>query len=85
MAKTRKRNVKFDREEILLLIRSYMEHPCSWPDIVKTMQDNLIHLSNAAQEMYTSASEQQLKERLSTKLGKMVASKLEDNADEEIR
>ena len=71
--KKRKVSVKFGKDDILLMLRSYREHPCSLPEVIETMKQNLQLLPPSAQELYTSSTMSQLRDRLATKLGKLTA------------
>ena len=70
--------LSFIKAEIVLLLRAYAQHPCSWGDVISTMKDNLHLLSTKIQEYYHNASVAQVKDRLSTKLGMLMTLKNED-------
>ena len=70
--------LSYSKAEMVMLLRAYAQHPCPWGDVISTMKDNLHLLSTKAQEYYHNASAAQVKDRLSTKLGKLMTLKNED-------
>lgn len=69
----RKRVVKFCDQEILLMLRSYQTHPCAWVQKHKSMIDNIHQLSLETQNLYYASNATQIKDRLSTKLSKLLS------------
>ena len=77
----RRSNVRVSREEELLLLRSYREHPTSWTDVIATIKSNIGQLPERARNLYRTANDQRLKDRLSAKLSKLIAARIIDDAD----
>lgn len=69
----RKRVVKFCDQEILLMLRSYHTYPCAWVQIHKSMIDNIHQLPLETQNLYNSSNAKEIKDRLSTKLSKLLS------------
>lgn len=78
----RKRRPRFCDAELLLLLRSYEEHPCNWKDIIATMKDNLTGLPASTISFYEQTSDKALQERLTAKLGKLMLIDLESLNDD---
>jgi hypothetical protein len=74
----KKRNVKISEAEILLMLRSYQVYPCSWVKIIECMRENKHHLPDDAQQLLQEGGQKQLKNRLSNKLAKLLATPQED-------
>lgn len=85
LANGKKKRVKTARLEILLFLRSYSAHPCSWTDILDTMKGNMSQLPDAVKELYNSASRKQLRDRLSAQLNRLLSKPSNKIEDEEIR
>ncbi|CAC5395830.1 unnamed protein product [Mytilus coruscus] len=85
LAAKRKKPVPILKPEIMLLFTAYLSYPCSWPKIIQSMRGNMQYLSEEVQQLYKGATEKQLKTRLSTKFGKLVATTLEMIPDIDIR
>ena len=82
---SRKRMVKVLKQETLLLLRAYREHPTRWAEILEEIMQNLQHLPDDARNLYKSSSRKQLRDRLSSKFGKLLTTKQEAIDDVEIR
>ena len=73
----RKKGIKISDQECLMLLRAYQVNPCSWERILESIQENSHTLPSDAKALYSSATKKQLKDRLSTKLGKILLTKLQ--------
>ena len=80
----RRKIVPTSKQEILLLLRAYQARPGSWNDVVLEVKEN-IHLPKAGPEMYKRSTQKQLRNRLSTKLEKVMAADICCIKDHEIR
>ena len=60
------------RPRVLMLLRAYQVNPCLWERILESIQENTHTLPSDAKTLYSSATQKQLKDRLSTKLGKLL-------------
>ncbi|KAL4238618.1 hypothetical protein ACF0H5_003325 [Mactra antiquata] len=80
----KKTSVRISKEETLLILRSYREHRTRWTDVVEDVRNNAEQLPASARELYRSASPKQLRERMSAKLSKLMASRC-DIEDADIR
>lgn len=67
--------VAIGKEETLMLLRAYQNHPCVWGEIIEELKDNLQTLPNEAQDLYRNASLKKLRDRLGGKLRKLMAAK----------
>ena len=67
----RKNTIKISDQECLMLLRAYQVNPCSWERILESIQENSHTLPSDAKVLYSSATKKQLKDRLSTKRGKI--------------
>ena len=81
----RKRMVKVSKQETLLLLRAYREHPTRWAEILEEIMQNLQHLPDDARNLYRSSSRKQLRDRLSSKFGKLLTTKQDAIDDVEIQ
>ena len=70
---------------MLKFLTAYQQNPCSWPKILSALQDDLSDLSPEIQSLYNTSTHKQLKQRLSTKLKKLMATKTEKIEDVDIR
>ena len=77
--------VKVSKQETLLLLRAYREHPTRWAEILEEIMQNLQHLPDDARNLYRSSSRKQLRDRLSSKFGKLLTTKQDAIEDVEIR
>ena len=68
----KKKHVRLSDEEVLMMLRSYLVHPCSWHKIIKSMKDNIHQLSEDAKQLYFESGHRQLKNRLSNKFSKLM-------------
>lgn len=73
------------KEENILLIRSYLQNPVRWPDIIQTMKDNIHQLNEETQQFYEHATRKQLKERLTSKIGKLMKIRLDAIEEDDLR
>jgi hypothetical protein len=55
-----------------MLLRAYQVNPCSWERILESIQENSHTLPSDDKVLYSSATKMQLKDRLSTKLDKIL-------------
>ena len=85
MLQRRRKSVKINKEETLLILRAYINHPTSWPEILDEVKQNLNILSPAAMEVYTTGSLRQLRDRMSGKLNFLIKKTPEDIPDADIR
>ena len=60
-----------------------MEHPCAWDDIIAIMKDNIHILAEPAQAYYRVTSKRQIRDRLATKLRKVLMD--DDDPDDDIK
>ena len=79
----KKKVIKTGKNEILLILRSYVAHPTKWGDIVFNIKQNLDQLPPDARQLYEKGSIKQLRDRMSGKLSKLMA--LANIEDTEIR
>ncbi|XP_033733495.1 uncharacterized protein LOC117322668 [Pecten maximus] len=82
LSKRTSKNIPFGRQEILLLLRAYQVHPCSWAEVISEIQENKNQLPSSTRNLYNTATISQLKGRLSTNLSKRMK---ESSDDAEIR
>lgn len=68
-----------------MLMRAYQVHPCSWDKILDSIKENNHTLPSAAKTLYDTASRKQLKDRVSTKLGKLLLTHSEKIANLSLR
>ncbi|KAL4224838.1 hypothetical protein ACF0H5_015534 [Mactra antiquata] len=69
----KKRRVDFCKEEIIMILHAYRAHPTRWADVVEDVKSNLNVLPEPTRQLYETGSDRQLKDRISSKLGKLVA------------
>ncbi|VDI35282.1 Hypothetical predicted protein [Mytilus galloprovincialis] len=81
----KKKLIAIAKDEIIMFLKAYEANPCSWTHIIAEMMVNVTGLNQDLQDLYRRYTVKQLKLRLSTKLGKLVATPLEKIADEEVR
>lgn len=67
----------------MVFLRSYREHPSSWGEIIDAIKDNINLLPEKTRDLYRTASTRKLRERLSTKLSKLL--RTANVEDEDIR
>jgi hypothetical protein len=70
--KARKR-VPISKQEVLMMLRSYQIHPCSWKKIIENIRENDHQLPEDAQLIYRTNKAKQLKDRLFNKLSKLLS------------
>ncbi|KAL4229612.1 hypothetical protein ACF0H5_009999 [Mactra antiquata] len=80
----KKRRVDFCKEEIIMILRAYRAHPTCWADVVEDVKSNLNVLPEPTRQLYETGSDRQLKDRISSKLGRLVAAGA-NIQDEDIR
>lgn len=78
----RKRTVKFSEQEILLILQAYLTHPSKWSEIINDVKANIDQLEQATRDLYSSATNKQLRDRMSTKLSSLM-SKRQENIESE--
>ena len=71
----RRKPVRFSKQELLVVLRAYREHPSRWDEILGDIRENLDLFPEAAREIYRVATVKQLRERISSKLGKLIATR----------
>ncbi|KAJ8311764.1 hypothetical protein KUTeg_011119 [Tegillarca granosa] len=76
--------VSIDKQEILLMLRAYQEHPDSWEALIIEMLENVNHLSDEARKRYKSSSTLWLANRVSGKICNLLSQK-EPIKDPDIR
>ena len=81
----RKKLVRVNKEEKLLVLRAYMNHPTSWSEILEEMRANLTVMSSEARQLYESGALKQLRHRMSGKMSALMKKRLEDIVDVDIR
>lgn len=81
----RKKNVKFCKEETLVVLRAYLSHPTKWTDILDEVKHNVHQLTPEAKELYQNGTVKQLRDRMSSKLGKLMSQDTESIQDLDIR
>ena len=81
----RRKSVKINKEETLLILRAYFNHPTSWADVLDEVKRNMNVLTPAARGVYTDGSLKQLRDRMSGKLSSLVKMRPEDIVDADIR
>ena len=65
--------VCFTTDEKLLFLRAYQAHPCNWGDVIETMRENMQCVeSDSTKQYYATTDRKLIKDRLSTKLAKML-------------
>ncbi|KAL4240510.1 hypothetical protein ACF0H5_001301 [Mactra antiquata] len=69
----KKRRVDFCKEEIIMILHAYRAHPTRWADVVEDVKSNLNVLPEPTRQLYETGSDRQLKDRISSKLGRLVA------------
>ena len=67
--------MRISKDEILLILRAYREHPTRWTDVIDDVRQNNDPLRAAAQELYITGSVKQLRDRMSMKLSKLMAAR----------
>lgn len=77
-------NIRFSRNETLLLLRSYIAHPGDFDSIMGEMKDNLNHMEQSAREFYLQNDGKKIKQRLREKFHRLSANRLKET-DLEIR
>jgi hypothetical protein len=78
-------HVSISDAEILLFLKGYKVHPCSWDRILNYVTERWENLPDEALKYYRVATKKQLKSRLSVKLGKLQQTPLSSIANESIR
>ncbi|KAL5022584.1 hypothetical protein ScPMuIL_001739 [Solemya velum] len=81
----RKRNVPCTKEETLLLIRSYVADPVNWTNVIDEIKANLHQLSRPTRDLYNTATRNQLRNRLSSRIGKLLREQPQDIEDADLR
>ncbi|XP_060574848.1 uncharacterized protein LOC132732447 [Ruditapes philippinarum] len=81
----RKRTVKFSEQEILLILRAYLTHPSKWSEIINDVKANIDQLEQATRNLYSSATNKQLRDRMWTKLSSLMSKRQENIESEPIR
>ncbi|CAC5412060.1 unnamed protein product [Mytilus coruscus] len=81
----KKKLIAIAKDELIMFLKAYEANPCSWTNIIAEMMVNVTGLHQDLQDLYRRYTVKQLKLRLSTKLGKLMATPLEKIADDEIR
>ena len=82
---SKKKIIPIAKLELAHFLTAYQENPCSWPNILAKMMENLPSMPPGVQDLYKRLSVKQLKVRLSTKLGKLMATPLDKIKDDDIR
>ena len=80
-----KKSIPVSEKDILMSLKSYQIHPCSWDKIIDHMKANLETFPYDAKILYDDASNTQLRSRLSTKFGKIIATSTEIITNEDIK
>ncbi|XP_053403849.1 uncharacterized protein LOC128558473 isoform X2 [Mercenaria mercenaria] len=78
------KTVEIGKEETLLILRSYLAHTTKWKDILKYVKQNIGQLPQAAKKLYRTASAKQLRDRMTTKLEKLIYQQAEKIEDKDI-
>ena len=81
----RKKRVLMEKEETLLLLRAYQSHSSRRADVLDEVKENYHRLPNETQELYRTSAEKQLRDRLSTKFGKLMSTDIDTIKDGDIR
>lgn len=81
----KKKSVFLSDQEVVLLLKAYQLHPCSWDKIIDHIKTKVDSLPDDANRLYEQATSKQLKSRISTKFAKLMATKREKIANELIR
>ncbi|MES9879524.1 MAG: hypothetical protein ABW185_01430 [Sedimenticola sp.] len=81
----RMKKVTISKEESILIARAYVLHPSKWSDVVQDIKQNLDQLPKKARELYQTATDRQLRDRVSTKLGKLTSIPLASVEDADLR
>ena len=74
----------FSKNEILIILRTYLTNPCDWETIVENCKLNISDLPLAAQSLYFKGDMGRLKHRVRDKFGMLMKSK-EMHKDPEIQ
>ena len=80
----RRQVVRFSKEEIQLILRSYRAHPTQWNLILADVKANLTQMKEPVRQLYLTRSNKQLKDRMSVKLCKLMTASADSIADDEI-
>lgn len=78
-------SVRISKEETLLLVRGYLLYPVKWVLVIGFLRRHLAELPADAQRLYGVATTKQLRERISTKLGKLLTCNANLLLDDEIK
>ena len=70
----KKNSIPVSEKEILMLLKTYHIHLCSWDKIIDHMKANMETFPDDAKTLYDNSSNKQLRSRLSTKFGKFITS-----------
>ncbi len=63
------------------MLRAYKAHPTNWGHIIKEMKDNLDRLPEPVKDLYTTSATKQIRDRLSTKFGKLMRQQIIEDSD----
>lgn len=77
--------VKIKDEEILLMLRSYINNQTKWTDIIDEIKQNIDQLSQKTKVLYRSAITKQWRDQLSNELNNLMAKRQEDIENVQIR
>lgn len=77
--------MKFEKAEILLILRSYQVHPACFSDVVNEIKENIGFLSPVLRELYSSQSERKLVQRVREKFQRLKRQDSSQESDAEIR
>jgi hypothetical protein len=80
-----KKSIPVSEKEILMSLKSYQIHPCSWDKIIDHMKANLETFPYDAKILYDDASNTQLRSRPSTKFGKIITTSTENITNYDIK
>ena len=81
----KKKSIPVSEKEILMLLKSYQIHPCSWDKIIDHTKVNMETFPDDTKTLYDNSSNKQLRSRLSTKFGKIITASTENITNDEIK
>lgn len=80
-----RQSTAFTKEETLLILRAYQQHPSKWNEIVEEVKGNANILNREQKHLYETGSSKKLKDRCSHKLAKLLKSNAEKVTDPDIQ
>ena len=81
----RRRKLTIGKEETLLILRAYEQHPSQWKAIIDDIKANMDRLPNTHQQLYITATTRQLRDRISSEFTRIIYSNIDAIEDDDIR